>query len=243
MPLHSAVRWIAARLERHPRAYRLARRTYSKLVATEYGYLSSFARAERDVFFLQIGAHDGKTNDKLHDFVRKYRWKGVLVEPVPYLFERLVRNYNGLPGLVFENKALADSDGPRTFYWLRQTVDALPNWYDQLGSFDQQIILGHKDRIPNIEDYIVSAAVDCMSFDTLIVAHKISHIDLILIDAEGYDFQILQQIDFSRFAPELVIYEHIHLSDDDKQRARALLTERGYVIFNGDMNDVATPSR
>ena len=132
---------------------------------------------------------------------------------------------------------------PRTFYWLRETDDALPNWYDQLGSFDQQIILGHKDRIPNIEDYIVSAAVDCMSFNTLIEAHRISHIDLILIDAEGYDFQILQQIDFSRFAPELVIYEHIHLPADDKQRARALLTERGYVIFNGDMNDVATSFR
>src|SRR6516162_6506806 len=243
MRLHSAVRWIAARLERHPRAYRLARRAYSKLVATEYGYLSNFARAERDVFFLQIGAHDGKTNDKLHDFVRKYRWRGVFVEPVPYLFDRLVRNYSGLPGLAFENKALGDDDGRRTFYWLRQNDDSLPSWYDQIGSFDRRIILSHKEQIPNIEDYLVSRPVDCISFQTLVNIHRISRIDLILIDTEGYDFKILQQIDFSRFCPKLVIYEHIHLSAADKQRARTLLTDRGYVMFNGDMNDLATTSR
>ena len=240
MQLHSALGPIADKLKRHPRAYRLARSVYSKLVATEYGYLSSFARAERDVFFVQIGAHDGKTDDKLHRFVREYRWKGVLIEPVAYLFDRLVRNYSGLAGLAFENKALADSEGRRTFYRLRQSDDALPSWYDQLGSFDKQIILRHKDHIPNIEDYIVAEPVDCISFGALVEAHRISRIDLILIDTEGYDLQILRQTDFSRFAPRLVIYEQKHLSASDKQRAKALLTERSYAVFNVGANDVAT---
>jgi FkbM family methyltransferase len=239
MRLHSALGVIAERLKQHPKAYRFARSVYSKLVVTEYGCLSSLARAQSDVFFLQIGAHNGKTNDKLHDFVREYGWKGVLVEPVGYLFDQLVGNYGGMAGLAFENKALADSDGPRMFYYLRQNDDALPGWYDQLGSFDKQVILSHKADIPNIEDYIVAEAVDCISFGTLVEVHRISRIDLITIDTEGHDLKILQQIDFSRFVPKLVIYEHIHLSADDKQKARTLLAEQGYIVFNVGINQVA----
>lgn len=243
MRLHPALRSIAAKLERHPTTYRLTRSIYTKLVATEYGYLSSFARAERDVFFLQIGAHDGKTNDKLYDLIHKYRWKGVLVEPVPYLFDRLVSNYSGLRDLAFENKALADSNGRRKFYWLRQTDDALPDWYDQIGSLHHQIILSHKGAIPNIESYIVAEPVDCITFETLVETHSISRIDLLLIDAEGSDLQILQQIDFCRFCPKLVIYENTHLSTADKQTARELLKGLGYSIYTGDMNDVARRRR
>jgi FkbM family methyltransferase len=243
MRLHPALRSIAAKLERHSTAYRLTRSIYTKLVTTEYGYLSSFVRAERDVFFLQIGAHDGKTNDKLYDFIRKYRWKGVLVEPVPYFFDRVVSNYSGLHDLAFENKALADRDGRAMFYWLRQTDDALPDWYDQIGSLHEQIILSHKGDIPNIENYIVAEPVDCISFETLVETHSISRIDLILIDAEGSDLHILQQIDFYRFSPKLVIYEHKHLSAADKQTARELLKGRGYSIYTGDMNDVARRRR
>jgi FkbM family methyltransferase len=243
MRLHPALKSIAAKLERHPTAYRFARSIYTKLVATEYGYLSSFARAQRDVFFLQIGAHDGKANDKLYDFVRKYHWRGVLVEPVPYLFDRLVNNYRGLHNLAFENKAVAERNGRRTFYWLRQTEDALPYWYDQIGSLHEQIILSHRDDIPNIEDYIVAEPVDCITFETLVETHAISRIDVILIDAEGSDLHVLQQIDFYRFSPKLVIYEHKHLSAADKQTARQLLKARGYSIYTGDMNDVARRRR
>jgi FkbM family methyltransferase len=239
MQVRSALRPIARTLKRHPKAYQLARSLYSKLVATEYGYLSGFARARQDVFFLQIGAHDGKTDDLLHDFVRKYCWKGVLVEPVPYLFDRLVRNYNGVPGLAFENKAIGVGGGRQTFYHLRQNDDALPPWYDQLGSFDKHVILSHRDKIPNIEDYIVTEAVECISFGTLIEAHRISRIDLVLIDTEGHDLQILQQIDFSRFSPHLVIYEHKHLSEADRRKARTFLTDQGYSLVNVGGNDVA----
>src|SRR5262249_49946378 len=154
--------------------------------------LSRFARIEPDVFFLQIGAHDGRTDDPLHGLIRKYHWKGVLIEPVPYLFDRLVYNYSGVAGLVFENKALADSDCRPIFYYLRESADHSPVWYDQLGSFYKEVILRHRGGLPDIGDYIVAAPVDCICFQTLVAAHRISRIDLILIDTEGYDLQILQ---------------------------------------------------
>jgi FkbM family methyltransferase len=241
MRLRSALTPIKEELKRRPTAHRIAKNVHSALFQRRLdNYLRRLARAERNVFFLQIGAHDGKTDDPLHGLIRKHHWNGVLIEPVAYLFNRLVRNYSGVSGLAFENKALADSDGRRMFYHIRQSEDLCPVWYDQLGSFYKEVILRHSGGLPNIEDYIEAELVECICFRTLVESYSISRIDLILIDTEGYDLQILKQIDFSRFAPRLVIYEEKHLSVEDKQMAKALLTERGYAVFNVGPNNVAT---
>ena len=50
-----------------------------------------------EFFFVQIGANDGRslggtpgvTDDPIFEYVHTYRWSGLLVEPIPYLFDRL----------------------------------------------------------------------------------------------------------------------------------------------------------
>ena len=56
-----------------------------------HGVLAAFARAtaQRRVVFVQIGSNDGVTSDPLQYFVDRYAWSGILVEPVPHVFERL----------------------------------------------------------------------------------------------------------------------------------------------------------
>ena len=45
--------------------------------------------AERpDFFFVQIGANNGLTDDPIRQFVTKYHWHGVLVEPQPQVLSR-----------------------------------------------------------------------------------------------------------------------------------------------------------
>ena len=64
---------------------------------------------QSDVFFIQIGSNDGKTGDPLYPLVNKYsKYRGLFVEPVPYLFERLVDNYSFRKNLLFENAAIND---------------------------------------------------------------------------------------------------------------------------------------
>src|SRR5271166_6111911 len=68
--------------------------------------------AERAGFyFIQVGANDGLKDDPLRRFVSKYHWRGILVEPQPQVFERLVKNYEAEKQLVFENVAIDDADG------------------------------------------------------------------------------------------------------------------------------------
>src|SRR5271157_3744519 len=69
-----------------------------------------------DFFFVQIGANDGVCCDPIREYVIKSHWRGLLVEPVPFLFRRLVENYRDEPQLIFENVAVAPHDGAMTLY-------------------------------------------------------------------------------------------------------------------------------
>ena len=52
-----------------------------------------YNKKHKDFFFVQIGANDGFKADPIYLYVRKYGWKGILVEPVSYIFEKLKENY------------------------------------------------------------------------------------------------------------------------------------------------------
>ena len=207
---------------------------------TEREWLSAIFGTERHVFFLQIGAHDGISDDNIYPFVQKYSWHGVLVEPVKYLFDRLIENYQGHKGLSFENKAIAERDGRRMFHRLRETADLLPRFYEQIGSLRLDVLLSHRSHIPGIDDYLLQEEVECVSFDTLVKRHKVTHVDLVLIDTEGYDLNILKTIDFTQFRPRLIIYEQKHLSTPDKVEAYRLLRSHGYIVHPIGANNAAT---
>jgi FkbM family methyltransferase len=227
-----------------PRLFLAARQLVYRLggsvFRTEAEWLSCIFGNRKGVFFLQIGANDGASDDSIYPFVRINSWRGILVEPVKYLFDRLIANYSGVNGVAFENKALTEHDGKQIFYRLKETADALPGWYDQIGSLKLDVVLSHQVAIPNIGDYLVEEEVECISFGTLVSRHGVTAIDLILIDTEGYDLNILKTIDFDRFHPKLVIYEQKHLSISDKAEASRLLRSKGYVVHSIGANNAAT---
>jgi hypothetical protein len=67
-----------------------------------------------------------------------------------------------------------------------------------------------------------------LTFDALCAKHGLNAVDLVLLDTEGYDYKILQEIDFHAHRPALVVYEHYHLSSDERAGARAYMQRFGY---------------
>ena len=76
------------------------------------------------------------------------------------------------------------------------------------------------DEIPDVERRVVSIDVPGVTFESLCRTHSVDKVDLILIDTEGYDWQILKTIDLAAVRPRLLVYEHYHLSDEDRRRCR-----------------------
>ncbi len=205
----------------------------------------AFAKSVPEVFFVQIGSNDGDQLDPLRYSILNDHWRGIMIEPVPYVFARLQKNFGTVPGVVLENVAIADRDGTLPFHHLRQATpgEKLPRLYDALGSFRLEVVLKHDHLIPDIKDRVITTDVKTLSFDSLTRKHGVQRIDVLNIDTEGYDFEILKMIDFDRWSIPLLIYEHPHLSPADRSACEAMLADKGYECFSDDRDTVALRTR
>lgn len=181
-----------------------------------------------DLFFVQIGSNDGVIHDPLYKYVNRYRWRGILVEPVACYFDRLKYNYRNQKQLIFENVAISDKDEMREFFRIREGLEFLPAWSKGLGSFFPGVLLKHRWAIPGLENYIVTETVRCTSLDRLLKLHRVQNVDLLMIDTEGYDFEILKQVKFDLIKPRLIVFEHKHLDHESKKQCEILLKKHRY---------------
>ena len=58
-------------------------------------------------YLIQIGANDGKRFDEINFFIKKYKIKSLLVEPIESYFQKLKNNYKDLDFVKFENSAIS----------------------------------------------------------------------------------------------------------------------------------------
>ncbi|MEM1327110.1 MAG: FkbM family methyltransferase [Bacteroidota bacterium] len=195
------------------------------------------------VFLVQIGSNDGKTGDPFYELMqRNPEWKALLVEPIPYFFKKLQVNYPDRSRFTLENVAI--NEGERLpFYWVDPKAKAaLPDlayWAEQLGSFDKNHII--RELGIEIEPFIVSQELEGLSLPTLLERNNISQIDILHIDAEGYDWTILSQLDLAIFQPKFILFEYHHLSKNDLQFAAQFL-ESHYQIFDVGIDLLAVHS-
>jgi FkbM family methyltransferase len=197
------------------------------------------ARKSPSFTFIQVGAHDGSSNDPIREMIHAYGWRGVLIEPQKELFDRLVESYQSCPQLKFENVAVADEDGVRTLYRVPPGTPGVPDWASQLASFDLKTVRFHKKWIPNIDNLIEEVPVKCLSIKTIAERNGLDDVGLVQIDAEGYDFEIVKSIPFEVMKPKIVAFEHAHLSKADFNKCCQLLVQRGYRIAVGDVDTFA----
>ena len=187
----------------------------------------------KSVRFLQVGSNDGVHNDPIFPISSSNDlWSGILIEPVPYLFERLKSNYINSTRFIFENVAIGKMAGKIPFYYVSERAQHdrhdLPEWHDQLGSFDKNHILKHMDA--QLEPFIEAMDVVVCTLADVLARHGWQTIDLLHIDAEGHDWEILSATDLFALSPKMVIIEHSHLSAENRCRARQKLVDAGYNV-------------
>ncbi|HEY8943209.1 MAG TPA: FkbM family methyltransferase [Polyangiaceae bacterium] len=211
--------------------------------------LCEHLRAGERPFFVQIGANDGTTADPMHDLVRRHRLPGLLVEPQPRAFQALLSNYASEAQLRFENCLLGTVDGAATFYTVREDVPGLPFWLHQSASLDRSIVeralrvfrdvKGVRAIPADHESLIEAIRVPSMTWDELLRRHKISRIDVLVIDTMGFDFEIIKLLPFERIKPQIIHFEHSMLSADDQRACLELLTKQGYSLAKVAVDTIA----
>jgi len=182
-------------------------------------------------FFVQIGANDGIQSDPLHHLIMEYHLEGLLVEPLPDFFERLRQNYVSEPQLSFENCAIATSDGERIMYCISPNV-CVPEKVHRQATFYKHKILRVAKDIGLGKEYVEEIKVPTLTLRTLFRKHSIQKVSLLQIDTEGYDYEILKMAFATHVYPEIINFEYIQLSWEDRLKSREMLIEEGYRFMN-----------
>jgi FkbM family methyltransferase len=211
----------------------IIKRAYNKFFSTDeiYTFIDTIIQRKKKTrnpfFFVQIGSNDGKKGDPLNHLVLKYSLSGILVEPVPYIFQRLLNNYKDQKNLIFENSAIGNPGEQLKFYRLKQTP-GLPAWHEQLGSFRRDVVMRHQYAIADIEEIILEEDISVISFEELMTKHGVLTVSLLHIDTEGYDFEILKSINFTKYTIENILFENSHLSSEEYEACIKYLKAQGF---------------
>lgn len=212
-----------------PAAYLRSRQ--ADLEVTLETIVSEYLRTHANIFFLQVGAFDGVLADPLYPLVSRYGLSGVLIEPQREFFIKLRANYSQFDEsrFTFVNAAIAEHDGTVPLYRIASRACG-PEWLHGIASFDREILMRHRATIPELETFVETENVRCLTFPTLFAEFGINHVDLLQIDAEGYDSVILHLFDIPTRKPAIVRFEHKHLTTQNYKSCLAVLINQGYKI-------------
>lgn len=209
--------------------------------------LTKYDAIKQSVSFVQVGSNDGLSGDPIYSFITQGQaeWRGLLIEPVPYLYEKLKTNYLKQKNrLIFENVAIDHQRGSKTLYRIAG-ISALSEtpWYEQIGSFSKTLVEKQKQHIENFDNRLIEEQVVTTTFNGLMERHNIQKIDVIHIDTEGYDFEVIKLIDWERFTPDILLFEHKHLSRLAYKSCCRLLRRIQFKLFVYEGDTLAVQSK
>ena len=165
----------------------------------------------QDFGLVVIGAHSGLYLKKL---ISEYQDKNILlVEPVPYNYKILDSEYKNDPKIIICKNAIIDKSKKGFFYYVKKdSITKLgKHWASQIGSFDKNHILNHKNKRFDInEDDIETIQIEFITFDDLIQKYSIKSIDKLQIDVEGAEYKIMNSINFQKIEIKKILFESKH---------------------------------
>ena len=173
--------------------------------------------------FIEVGAHDGLTQSNTALLEKYYGWKGVLIEPSSSLYERLCANR---PNSNCFQCALGSFIENNTYVY---------------GDFNGELMGSIKGkRLEGKEHNPKLVPVYMRSLQSILDELDLCHINFFSLDTEGYEFNILNGIDYNRTTFD---YFLIEIYNYDYDRICKLLNEKGYSLlecfsnYNNTMSD------
>lgn len=170
--------------------------------------INYFSDKHWDKSVLSIGENDGITFSNSYDLIQN-GWIGYLVEPSPKAFEKLKKLYENNEKVSLFNFGIANETGKFKF-----NESGSYNHTGEDVALLSSLIDSEMDRWGDSVNFEVVEA-EFKTFDDFIKDDVINPkntknpvFDYISIDAEGYDYDILKQIDLNKFSCKCVCIEH-----------------------------------
>ena len=191
-----------------------------------------------------IGAHSGV---HLKNLISEYKYQEILlVEPVPYNYQILESEYKNQGNISICRNAIIDKSKKDFFYYVKKDSIAKlgKHWASQIGSFDKNHILNHKNKRFDIkEDDIETIQIEFITFDDLIQKYSIKSIDKLQIDVEGAEYKIMNSINFQKIEINKILFEAKHfdgtfIEGKKLEEIKEKLKSNGYKLQQIDKENI-----
>ena len=187
----------------------------------------------KDFGLVVVGAHSGIHNKEL---IESYKNQNILlVEPVPYNYEILEKEYEFNSNILICKNGIIDIAKKDNFYFVKKdSITKLgKHWASQIGSFDRDHILNHKNKRFKIKNEdIQKIEIEFITFKDLIMKYSINSIDTLQIDVEGAEHKIMSSINFKQIEIKNIIFESKHF-DGTFTEGKKLQEVKKNLISNG----------
>ena len=164
-----------------------------------------------------LGAHIGI---HIKDEISRIKDRSVLlVEPVPHNISAIKENLKEFKNIHLEPVAVASVRETKDFFFVKATsINKLKkHWASGIGSFNKNHLLNHRTKRFLIEeDDIDKIPIKTVKFEDLIEKYSITEIDKILIDIEGYEYEILRDMDLKKVRINSILFEYKHFDGYQK---------------------------
>ena len=161
----------------------------------------NFFKNKKNGIFVDIGAYDGIEGSNSYFFEKHLEWKGLCVEPIPSVFNKLIKNRN----CFCEQVAAWKENEIKKFKIIEGYSEMLSGLID---SYEDE----HKKRIDlEIEAFnqkSIEIEIQCIDINLLLLKYDLYNIDFLSIDIEGSEIEILKKLDFSKFKIEYISVEN-----------------------------------
>lgn len=187
---------------------------------------------------VQIGACDGDVGDPISDSIRHPNVTALLVEPMETPFALLKKRHEGSKNVILEQAAIGLKDGLSTMYRLKRsdkTSDEEHAKLLQVSSFSKAHIISHGFAESQIEE----VQVPSFTLKTLLERHGFERVDVLQIDAEGFDAELVEAALKLPELPTCINFEHLHLKMPARVELYEKLSSSGYLWLNDYMNTCA----
>ncbi len=194
--------------------------------------LARIFRGQRDGIYVDVGAHHPRRFSNT-ELLYRSGWRGVNIDAAPGSMEPFRRLR---PRDINLEMGVAATAEERDFYVFDEPA---------LNTFDE----ARAKSIAKPPYRIVKVVkVRCAPLSTILRENKLERIDLLTIDAEGYDFEILKTLDWDVSQPKVVLTEALYTNADAPYAnditklvttdLHRFLEERGYRLFSKAFNSV-----
>lgn len=152
---------------------------------------------------IECGAFDGLLENCTKFFEENFSWKTINIEPVPHVYENLVKNR---PNSINLNVALSNEATTTNIRVYNMPGLNMDNGNGSINHTDSHREYLQKISNNKFKDYPIKT----ITYKELVKNLEITHLDLFVLDVEGHEPQVLQGMTDCDVLPEVFVIEHGH---------------------------------